>query len=143
MPNIKFEPTGYCVVRRAVNIDYNQVTHVINGVFGVFNTRDEAEDFISNFSDNAIVLNKDINSYLDGESYFTISNINKPVYYKKSSIVQRGPYTTYKSWRDAAKKHGGVRLEGDKDIAQIFDANGYALAEWDGAEGFLYLKKVN
>lgn len=56
-------------------------------------------------------------------------------------IVTMGPYQTYKSWQTTAKKYGGVRLEGDKDIAQIFDARGKAMAEWDGVEGFVFISK--
>lgn len=52
----------------------------------------------------------------------------------------RGVYTTYSAWRAAAKKAGAVRFEGDKDIAQAFDANGRGVAEWDGAEGYIYRK---
>lgn len=52
----------------------------------------------------------------------------------------RGVYTTYSAWRAAAKKAGAVRFEGDKDIAQAFDGNGRGVAEWDGAEGYIYRK---
>lgn len=52
----------------------------------------------------------------------------------------RGVYTTYSAWRAAAKKAGAVRFEGDKDIAQAFDATGFGVAEWDGAEGQIYRK---
>lgn len=52
----------------------------------------------------------------------------------------RGVYTTYSAWRAAAKKAGAVRFEGDKDIAQAFDATGFGVAEWDGAEGYIYRK---
>lgn len=52
----------------------------------------------------------------------------------------KGVYTTYSAWRAAAKKAGAVRFEGDKDIAQAFDANGRGVAEWDGAEGQIYRK---
>jgi hypothetical protein len=50
----------------------------------------------------------------------------------------KGVYTTYSAWRAAAKKAGAVRIEGDKDIAQAFDASGRGVAEWDGAEGYIY-----
>lgn len=52
----------------------------------------------------------------------------------------KGIYTTYKSWLAAAKKAGAVRLDGDKDIAMAFDKNGRGVAEWDGAEGYIYQK---
>ena len=52
----------------------------------------------------------------------------------------KGVYTTYSAWRAAAKKAGAVRFEGDKDIAQAFDATGFGVAEWDGAEGQIYRK---
>jgi hypothetical protein len=52
----------------------------------------------------------------------------------------KGVYTTYSAWRAAAKKAGAVRFEGDKDIAQAFDATGFGVAEWDGAEGYIYRK---
>ena len=55
----------------------------------------------------------------------------------------RGVYTTYSAWRAAAKKVGAVRFEGDKDIAQAFDANGRGVAEWDGAEGQIYRRSMN
>jgi hypothetical protein len=55
----------------------------------------------------------------------------------------RGVYTTYSAWRAAAKKAGAVRFEGDKDIAQAFDATGFGVAEWDGAEGYIYRKSQN
>ena len=50
----------------------------------------------------------------------------------------KGTYTTYKSWLTAAKKAGAVRLDGDKDIAMAFDAKNRGVAEWDGAEGYVY-----
>jgi len=53
----------------------------------------------------------------------------------------RGVYTTYGAWRAAAKKAGAMRFEGDKDIAQAFDGNGRPVAEWDGAEGYIYKVK--
>jgi hypothetical protein len=52
----------------------------------------------------------------------------------------KGVYTTYGAWRAAAKKAGAMRFEGDKDIAQAFDGNGRPVAEWDGAEGYIYRK---
>ena len=52
----------------------------------------------------------------------------------------KGTYTTYKSWLTAAKKAGAVRLDGDKDIAMAFDAKNRGVAEWDGAEGYIYRK---
>ena len=55
----------------------------------------------------------------------------------------KGVYTTYSAWRAAAKKAGAVRFEGDKDIAQAFDATGFGVAEWDGAEGYIYRKSMN
>ena len=61
--------------------------------------------------------------------------------YRKSEMQNpRGVYTTYSAWRAAAKKAGAVRFEGDKDIAQAFDATGFGVAEWDGAEGQIYRK---
>lgn len=53
----------------------------------------------------------------------------------------KGTYTTYKSWLSAAKKAGAVRLDGDKDIAMAFSADGRGVAEWDGAEGYVYKVK--
>jgi hypothetical protein len=53
----------------------------------------------------------------------------------------KGIYTTYKSWLAAAKKAGAVRLDGDEDIAMAFDKNGRGVAEWDGAEGYIYKVK--
>ena len=53
----------------------------------------------------------------------------------------KGVYTTYGAWRAAAKKAGAMRFEGDKDIAQAFDGNGRPVAEWDGAEGYIYKNK--
>ena len=53
----------------------------------------------------------------------------------------KGVYTTYGAWRAAAKKAGAMRFEGDKDIAQAFDGNGRPVAEWDGAEGYIYKVK--
>ena len=53
----------------------------------------------------------------------------------------KGTYTTYKSWLTAAKKAGAVRLDGDKDIAMAFDAKNRGVAEWDGAEGYVYKVK--
>ena len=53
----------------------------------------------------------------------------------------KGTYLTYKSWLAAAKKAGAVRLDGDKDIAMAFDAKGRGVAEWDGAEGYVYKTK--
>lgn len=53
----------------------------------------------------------------------------------------KGTYLTYKAWLVAAKKAGAVRLDGDKDIATAFDAKGRAVAEWDGAEGYIYKTK--
>lgn len=53
----------------------------------------------------------------------------------------KGTYTTYKSWLTAAKKAGAVRLDGDKDIAMAFGADGRGVAEWDGAEGYIYKVK--
>jgi hypothetical protein len=53
----------------------------------------------------------------------------------------KGVYTTYGAWRAAAKKAGAMRFEGDKDIAQAFDGNGRPVAEWDGAEGYIYKTK--
>ncbi len=53
----------------------------------------------------------------------------------------KGVYTTYGAWRAAAKKAGAMRFEGDKDIAQAFDNNGRGVAEWDGAEGYIYKTK--
>ena len=53
----------------------------------------------------------------------------------------KGVYTTYGAWRAAAKKAGAMRFEGDKDIAQAFDGNGRPVAEWDGAEGYVYKVK--
>jgi hypothetical protein len=63
--------------------------------------------------------------------------------YKGKSVASANPkgvYTTYSAWRAAAKKAGAVRFEGDKDIAQAFDATGRGVAEWDGAEGYIYRK---
>ena len=63
--------------------------------------------------------------------------------YKDKSVASANPkgvYTTYSAWRAAAKKAGAVRFEGDKDIAQAFDATGRGVAEWDGAEGYIYRK---
>jgi hypothetical protein len=57
-----------------------------------------------------------------------------------ASVNPKGVYTTYSAWRAAAKKAGAMRFEGDKDIAQAFDANGRGVAEWDGAEGYIYRK---
>ena len=63
--------------------------------------------------------------------------------YRKSEMQNpRGVYTTYSAWRAAAKKAGAVRFEGDKDIAQAFDANGRGVAEWDGAEGQIYRRSM-
>jgi len=53
----------------------------------------------------------------------------------------KGTYTTYKSWLTAAKKAGAVRLDGDKDIAMAFGSDGRGVAEWDGAEGYVYKVK--
>jgi hypothetical protein len=49
---------------------------------------------------------------------------------------ERGRYTTYAAWRAACRKiDRNFRVEGDKDIAQAFTADGRWIGEWDGAEG--------
>ena len=57
------------------------------------------------------------------------------------SIVQKGNYETYAGWRRASKEHGAVKFEGDKDIAQAFDSTGFAVGEWDGTVGYIFIKK--
>ena len=88
---------------------------------------------------NNVVFYKDD----DGVVYETLeSNITKNVP-EKGKFPRKNPkgvYTTYSAWRAAAKKAGAVRFEGDKDIAQAFDATGFGVAEWDGAEGYIYRK---
>lgn len=66
----------------------------------------------------------------------------KGTFPRKNPMNPKGVYTTYKSWLAAAKKAGAVRLDGDKDIAMAFDASGRGVAEWDGAEGYIYKSAV-
>jgi hypothetical protein len=43
---------------------------------------------------------------------------------------------TYSAWRRALREaYPGFTLDGDKDIAQAFDANGKPCGAWDGANG--------
>ena len=83
-------------------------------------------------------MRKAINDRFEGELLsFILMNVNMG----EAQSNPKGVYTTYKSWLAAAKKAGAVRLDGDKDIAMAFDAKGRGVAEWDGAEGYIYKTK--
>lgn len=84
-------------------------------------------------------MRKAINDRFEGELLsFILMNVNMG----ETQSNPKGVYTTYSAWRAAAKKAGAVRIEGDKDIAQAFDAKGRGVAEWDGAEGYIYKSVV-
>lgn len=51
-------------------------------------------------------------------------------------------YQTWAGWKKAAKEAGAVRLEGDKDIANAFAADGFGVGEWDGEKGTIYIREV-
>ena len=80
---------------------------------------------------------------MSGANMSEVSGLGSMVYEPVAKQNPRGVYTTYSAWRAAAKKAGAVRFEGDKDIAQAFDATGFGVAEWDGAEGYIYRKSMN
>ena len=150
MSNVIVKSIGYCVVRRALNIDSDAPSHLINGVFGVFNSVNDAEEFIFSVSDGSVHHTKIEHHYHDGEYFWSIHGVRTPTMHheekrhepkKDYKIVQHGPYNTYSSWRVASKAHGGTRLEGNKDIAQYFDSHGFAVGEWDGAVGYIFMKK--
>ncbi len=50
-------------------------------------------------------------------------------------------YQTWAGWKKAAKEAGAVRIEGDKDIANAFAADGFGVGEWDGEKGSIYERK--
>ena len=50
-------------------------------------------------------------------------------------------YQTWAGWKKAAKEAGAVRIEGDKDIANAFAADGFGVGEWDGEKGTIYERK--
>jgi len=78
MPTVKVKGVGYCVVRQAIHIDADKPTHIITGVFGLFDTIDEAEEFIFSSSDAPVRHTKTEHSYTDGEHYYTISTVRHP-----------------------------------------------------------------
>jgi hypothetical protein len=86
-----------------------------------------------------VSMRRAINDNFEGELLtFILSNVKTG----ETQSNPKGVYMTYSAWRAAAKKAGAVRIEGDKDIAQAFDAKGRGVAEWDGAEGYIYKSAV-
>lgn len=74
-------------MRQAIHIDSDKPSHIITGVFGLFDSIVEAEEFIFNSSDASVRHTNAEHSYTDGEHYYTISTVRHPVNitFKKSN----------------------------------------------------------
>ena len=82
MPKIKFKPTGYCVIRQSVINDDNDsfITNGITGVYGVFDTINEAGEFIFSVTDGAISNAKIGHQYTaDYENVYSIHDTRTPL----------------------------------------------------------------
>ena len=78
MSNVAVKPIGYCVIRQPVHIDNHTLSNVITGVFGVFDTINQAEEFIFSVSDGTIRHTTTEHGYTDDGHYWTISGIRTP-----------------------------------------------------------------
>ena len=104
MSTVKVKGVGYCVVRQAIHIDADKPTHIITGVFGLFDTIDESEEFIFSSSDAPVRHTKTEHSYTDGEHYYTISTVRHPQHHEKhrenqcyAVMVTEGKFNRYLS----------------------------------------------
>jgi len=116
MPDVKVKPIGYCVVRRALNIDSDAPSHLINGVFGVFNSVSDAEEFIFSVSDGSVHHTKIEHHYHDGEYFWSIHGVRTPTMHhepKKKPTQYAVILTEGKMNRYLSKKFFDKVLSGD------------------------------
>jgi hypothetical protein len=121
MSNVIVKSIGYCVVRRALNIDSDAPSHLINGVFGVFNSVSEAEKFIFSVSDGSVHHTKIERHYHDGEYFWSIHGVRTPTIHheekrhepKKKSTKHAVILTEGKMNRYLSKKFFDKVLSGD------------------------------
>jgi hypothetical protein len=92
MSNLTVKPSGYCVVRQALNIDNDFPDHLVTGVFGPFKSFDDASDFIEDVADGP--LRKMEHGFTDGEHYWNINGMRVPEHsYKKKKHLD--PISTF------------------------------------------------
>lgn len=81
MSNLTVKPSGYCVVRQALNIDNDFPDHLVTGVFGPFKSFDDASDFIEDVADGP--LRKMEHGFTDGEHYWNVNGMRIPDRHRK------------------------------------------------------------
>ena len=92
MSNLTVKPSGYCVVRQALNIDNDYPDHLVTGVFGPFKSFDDADKFINEAADGP--LRKMQHGFTDGEHYWNINSMRIPDRHRKM-IKHLDPSSTF------------------------------------------------